>query len=282
MLGLKGLYVIRAIDEKTRPLIGDVVIGLDNAVKEDYSKLIAAECMRMGIRFSYKNDCEPNAHNYSIAIGWRWLINDNCKVVVFHDSLLPRLRGFNPLVTALINGDAFIGVTALDAVSEFDKGPIIRQKSLEVHYPIKIQQAIEQISSLYVSLFNEVVEMISLGAFTMALQDESSATYSLWRDEEDYLIDWSFDAATIKRFIDAVGFPYEGAKSFLDGRILTIQDAEVVDDVVIENRCPGKVLFKSADTLTVVCGKGLLRIYNVFDESGHKLDFSKRFRLRFK
>ncbi|GJM73208.1 hypothetical protein HMSSN036_54240 [Paenibacillus macerans] len=47
-------------------------------------------------------------------------------------------------------------------------------------------------------------------------QNEKEASYSLWRDEEDYLIDWSMDSEYVHRFIDATGFPYKGAATFFE------------------------------------------------------------------
>ena len=46
---------------------------------------------------------------------------------------------------------------------------------------------------------------------------------------------------TLKSFIkkhgvDSVGYPYDGAKTFLDRVIINFVDVEVVDDVFIENR----------------------------------------------
>jgi methionyl-tRNA formyltransferase len=46
-----------------------------------------------------------------------------------------------------------------------------------------------------------------------APQADDFATYSIWRDEADYEIDWSSDAQAIQRFINAVGYPYAGART---------------------------------------------------------------------
>src|SRR4051794_720094 len=53
--------------------------------------------------------------------GWQYLIAHELeRLVVFHDSLLPELRGFAPTVTALICGKPRIGVTAFRPVEAFD------------------------------------------------------------------------------------------------------------------------------------------------------------------
>lgn len=201
-------------------------------------------------------------------------------LIVFHDSILPKYRGFNPLVSYLINGEKEIGVTALKAVKIFDAGPIIEQKITKIKYPIKIAEAIDLLSAEYGSLLNAVLNKIAKGELKGVEQNQADATYSLWRDEEDYNINWNKSASEIKRFIDAVSYPYNGASTFLNGKKIIIRDSEIQPDVVIENRCPGKVLFKEGSSLVIVCGKGLLKVKEFYSESGELIHFNK-FRLRF-
>ena len=55
-------------------------------------------------------------------------------LLIFHDSLLPKLRGFNPTVTALIAGEIEIGVTAFSPIGGdapvADFGPILVRRRL--------------------------------------------------------------------------------------------------------------------------------------------------------
>ena len=46
------------------------------------------------------------------------------------------------------------------------------------------------------------------GKTTGKPQNHRSATYSLWRDEEDFQIDWSQSAEVIVRHIHASSYPY--------------------------------------------------------------------------
>lgn len=124
------------------------------------------------------------------------------------------------------------GVTALFASSEYDKGDIIAQKSFDINYPIKISEAIDKIEPLYFELVDEIFTKIKSGEQLNATkQDESKASYSLWVDSEDYFIDWSWSAEKIKRFVDAVGYPYDNAKAYLNGEVVKFIDVEIVEDV---------------------------------------------------
>jgi methionyl-tRNA formyltransferase len=281
-LGYKGFYALSKLNNNQRKFVSEVVIAKDKSVQKDYFNETKDFCQKNNILFFERGKEEISNAEYSIAIGWRWLINDNKKLLVFHDSLLPKYRGFNPLVTALINGDLEIGLTALLASEEYDRGPIIGQKKIKIAYPIKIKEAIERISELYAQLLIELIEKIEKNTISEISQKEEDATYSLWRDDEDYFINWNDSAQNIKRFIDSVGFPYNGAKTILDSVPVRIFDASAEEDVFIENRCPGKVIFKRENNFIITCGKGLLNVREFYDDLGNRIDFSNKFRLRFK
>lgn len=282
LLGEKGYFSLKSIDQHFLKLINHVIIGRDSNIINDYSSEIKKYCQENQLDYSLHNKTIENTRtDYSIAIGWRWLIKDESKVIVFHDSILPRLRGFNPLVTSLINGDSEIGVTVLFGMEDFDIGDIIIQKKIHINYPIKIKGAIELVSVLFAEALNELLHQINSGALKSYVQDESLATYSLWRDEDDYKIDWSKSSDYIKKFIDAVGYPYKGAFTIRNNSKYYIKDSFVVEDVIIENRCHGKVIFKKENAFFIVCGSGLLCIKDFFDESGQKIEINN-FRLRFR
>jgi methionyl-tRNA formyltransferase len=222
--------------------------------------------------------------DFLFAVSWRWLIKTRPgqKLVVFHDSILPRYRGFAPLVAALVNGDSRLGVTALLASSEYDSGPIIARETIGIKYPLKIDDAIEMLTPLYRRLALKVMGRVLRTKLTGKRQDESRATYSLWRDDADYFIDWNRSAPDIRRFVHAVGFPYLGAATIAAGRVHRILDCTPVGDVRVENRTPGKVIFQREGRPVVVCGKGLLRIDEMVDtRRGRPALPLKKFRTRF-
>src|SRR5690606_1065439 len=112
-------------------------------------------------------------------------------------------------------------------------------------------------------------------------QEENQATYSLWRDEADYIIDWKRDSLYIKRFIDSVGFPYKGAATFVEDKLVRILEATAIDDLTIENRTPGKVLLLRDGKPIVVCGEGLLLLDHVVDDTTNERYKFNRVRIRF-
>lgn len=280
----KGYAVLDALSREFPHLIASVVSSRDPNVRKDYYDEMRALCAERGLPFHDRSEGLPTFSTYAMSISWRWMLDlVSTRLIVFHDSLLPRYRGFNPLVTALINGDEEIGVTALFAAGEYDRGDILAQSSTRISYPIKIQQAIELVAHNYVELALAIARRILEGETLQGTpQVDAQATYSLWRDEEDYRIDWTRSADQIRRFVDAVGYPYKGASTLVNGHLARVLDVEVLPDVRIENRVPGKVIFMRERKPVVVCGSGLLRIDTLVDDAdGRSLLPLAKFRTRF-
>jgi methionyl-tRNA formyltransferase len=281
----KGFAVFKKILEKFgRDTIECVVTAKDGGLTDDHSSQICKLAEQCGIPLFHRHDHLPALECTKIAVSWRWMIPQDgaFPVIVFHDSRLPRYRGFSPLVSAMINGDQSIGVTALIASDEYDKGPIVAQQSTRIEYPITIAQAIDEIIPCYECLAGEVIAKVLANKLTSEPQDEGQATYSLWRDEEDYRIDWKAPAAAIRRFVDAVGDPYLGASCRIESNMCRVIECEEVDDVKIENRTPGKVIFIRGGYPEVACGKGILRIKKLLcSQTGTSLLPLSKFRTRF-
>jgi len=286
-LGEKGYRVVKALFENSDDHELICIIGQDCAVEEDYSSDLARFCVLNKIK-CYKREeftLECSAHDLVLAVGWRWIIKGvpEEKLIVFHDSLLPRYRGFAPLVTALINKEKVTGVTALFGAKDYDTGNIVLQKKMDINYPTKIEVEIHNISNIYAEMAVELVAKCNgnSGNIRGYRQDEAKASYSLWLDEEDYRINWSGDAKDIEHFIFCVGYPYRGATAVLNGERVRITKGIARADVKIENRTPGKVITLESGLPVVVCGAGLITLVEVWGENGESLLPLKYFRSRF-
>ena len=281
----KGFEVLNMIIKNDlQHFISEVVFGKDNNVDNDFSNEISSLCKQNNLNyFERKEEYKINS-DYSFAVSWRWLIPEtNSKLIVLHDSILPKYRGFSPLVNMLINEEPEIGVSALFATSEYDKGDIIAQSSTKIDYPITISEAIEVVSKNYCELVIKIINTLKEKGKVVAFpQKEEFATYSLWRNEEDYLINWQNSSDEILRFINAVSSPYKGASAFINGtQKIRILEAETESDVRIENRSVGKIIFVKDEYPIIVCGSGLLKLLKVVDDQTQEslLPF-QNFRLR--
>ena len=284
-LGYKAYKCLLDLDDLDIRRISLVVIGKDKGVSNDYYNEIEKFCLDKHIPYKNRQDYSLNDEDgrICIAIGWRWVINTKKgNLIVFHDSILPAYRGFNPLVSALINGDDIIGASVIWATEQYDEGEIIFQDSTRISYPIKLREAIGLVAEIYSKLFSRLIKQDDVRSLECVKQDDSKATYSVWRDKEDYRIDWSKSAEEISRKIDAVGYPYSGATTIVNQEEYIIHDVTVVEEIVIVNRDIGKVIKKNDNKPIIICGVGLLQIDKMENKSTGKIEFPNKFRLRFK
>ena len=109
----KGYLILKNLVKEYRELFALIVVGEDKAVKKDFKYEIIKICDQYGIPYLERNQFSGVFKTeYVLAVSWKWIINhQKDKLIVFHDSLLPRYRGFSPLVSCLINEEKEIGVT---------------------------------------------------------------------------------------------------------------------------------------------------------------------------
>lgn len=285
--GEAGYEVLRRLISRSRFLIQFVVVARDADLEKDFFRESCALAESAGVTW-YQNGSHAKVHynTYVIAVSWRWMIaHPNDRLLIFHDSLLPRYRGFSPLPNMLINGETEIGVTLLLGHEKYDRGPLVLQSKSEISYPIKIAAAIKLNIANYLKIADQIVDILLSGdTISGVAQNEALATYSIWRDQDDYRINWTDEAGYIKRFIDSVGPPYKGAYSIIsDSDVLRVGDAQVVDDLVCEHRHVGKVIEQQDGKPVIICGKGLLRLNEFFLESPsgpRAWNLRERFRVR--
>lgn len=286
LLGLKGYSALQYIISSSNylDLVNSVIIGTDAGVKTDFSNEISQLCKKSGIKYLFRGSTSNGFEegDIIICIGWRWIVSSARDVIVLHDSMLPRYRGFAPLVSQLINKEPQLGVTAINAVQRYDQGDIICQFSVDIDYPLKIADAINIVGSCYNRCLEFIFScLIKSEMLPSTPQNNSLATYSLWRDKGDYRIDWTRRSHDISRFVDAVGDPYAGAVSLMNQDPINIVSTIPVDDVWIENRVPGKVIFIDDGKPIIVCGHGLLKIIDAYDQNGISILPFRKIRTRF-
>lgn len=281
---LKGIIDTGFTDD-----IGLVVSFHETNVVKDWCEDIRVLCERVGIDFLLWKDIRESIAKVinsigitnAIAVSWKFMINSaECSalkepLIVFHDSLLPKYRGFAPIPTAMICGDTTVGVTALYAVDKVDAGPIISQSHITIDNSMYVQDVIDRISELYADMTVNIIHQIKTGKeLSLTYQDESLAVYSIWRSPDDCHIDWNQSSNDIYNFIRAVSSPYPGAFTYYGNEKIIINCAEIAEDITFAIRQPGKLWSIEDNKPMVICGKGMLRITEAVNINGNKLIFN--------
>lgn len=286
----KGYYCLETlIKNNYSQSIGFVSSFKETNVEKSYDEDIKMLCDENNIRFiqwgnlknSLQNELINNQISISFAIGWKFLIDTKINeftehgLVVFHDSLLPKYKGFAPTPTAIICGEEIIGVSAIKAADGTDNGDIILQKRMSISEDEYVAEIIDRQCILYSEMVSEIISLANNNRIVLIPQDESTATYSIWRNPEDCLIDWSKSSKEIYNLIRAVSNPYPGAYTFYKDNKIIINKASIIQDMSFAIRDYGKLWAINGNKASVICGDGMLLIENASYEDGTSVIFDK-------
>lgn len=178
---------------------------------------------------------------------WRKLIPDawskkTIGVWVFHESMLPRYRGFAPLAWHILNGEKEFGVTLFHAAGKMDAGDIISQEAAPIMSDDTCGDLYEKSIEIYKRLLKKGVDDLQDGV-KPTRQKEEDATYTVPLVPEDAKIDWNMPVETIFKIIRAWAKPYSGAWCRMDDKKLYIWSASPYPDQgKIVGRVSGRVV----------------------------------------
>lgn len=195
-------------------------------------------------------------------IGWSQICRQDflgaasARVIGYHPAALPRLRGRGVIPWTILLGEAITAGTLFWIDDGVDSGPILAQRFFHVAPD-------ETAASLYATHMNVLGEMMAEvlpslrdGTPRRQIQDERFATWAAKRTPADGLIDWRRPAADIWRLVRAVGKPYPGAFTWIDGDRLVVWEAGPSSGAERHSAMPGQIIAREDGTFTVCCGDG--------------------------
>lgn len=126
-------------------------------------------------------------------------------IVNSHFSLLPELRGADPISFAILEGREKTGVSLMLLVQAMDEGPLLTTKELlitDTDTSIELSTKLVQLS--HAMLVESLPKYLS-GELKPSPQDTNSITptYTRKLTKQDGIIDWNKDALTLEREIRA-------------------------------------------------------------------------------
>lgn len=212
-----------------------------------------------------------NSVDLILMVNWRYIVPANvysracCGCYVFHDSLLPKYRGFSPTVWAMINGEPETGVTLFQIAEDFDTGDIVEQVSVKIEDYDKIGKVVEKLSRICLEVVERNFANLLDGTVTCFPQNHDEATYTCKWTPADAQIDWSKSSREIYNLIRATSRPYPGAFTYWQGRKLTIWEAALATSVRrYVTKAPGRVVDSHADgSVSVLTGDGAILVRTV-------------------
>ncbi len=174
-------------------------------------------------------------------------------IINIHPSLLPKYRGATPIESAILNGDAELGVSVMALAKEMDAGPIYAQDAIAIPADISKNDLTTKALERGASLLETSLPHILDGSLRPTPQDNGKATYCQLIEKSDGIINWQKSATQINRDIRAyLGWP--GSRTTLCEKEVTILEAiEPKDEATLTPVSIGDpVVIK--DRLIISCG----------------------------
>lgn len=182
-------------------------------------------------------------------------------IVNSHFSLLPQLRGPDPIRFAILAGQTKTGVSLMRIDEKMDEGPLLAQAEYELPPRITytelrddlIELSNEVIAHILPEFFDETIAAMPQTVATIA--DSATPSYSKIIKKADGIIDWHKPAEQIEREIRAFQL-WPKSRTTIASKDVVITAAEVSD----ESGEPGHAVKKNNAELIIYCGKKSLKI----------------------
>ncbi len=184
-------------------------------------------------------------------------------IINSHFSLLPLLRGADPISFAILEGHERTGVSLMKIVAELDEGDLIAQEPYELPASVTTPELTAKLSDISNALLREYLPRYIDGEIEPWPQNATIApTYTRKLSKADGELDWRKPAATLEREVRAlIGWP--GSRTALFDRPVTVTAARVVSASEIPEEADqaiGSVVRVWPDRLVVATGEGALEI----------------------
>jgi methionyl-tRNA formyltransferase len=190
--------------------------------------------------------------------------------VNLHASLLPAYRGKHPVFWALRNGERLAGLTAHVMDPQFDTGDILYQVRVRTRKQDSVSSLYDRIIEKGVPLVPRLIADIVQGQLRRIPQPESGASYFSSVSEEDFHIDWTHSAESLRRWIQTS--PGE-CWQMVGGRCVYCMDAEVIryPGAMI----PGELIHFGRYSATLATGEDALAVRWVQPQGEEKRSLSR-------
>jgi len=172
--------------------------------------------------------------------------------VNIHASVLPKYRGKNSDVWALINDEKLLGVTVHKLDDRFDNGDILKIYRFAINDEMKNAE----IYDIALSFIPDIVKGLLDGELLRSSEPkEGENIYWRKRSLADSKIDWRQTSRQVFLFIRALGRDPIYAYSIKNGKRLQIQEARMTS-LKVEAKCG--TIVRNEGHFCVVCGDGYL------------------------
>lgn len=172
-----------------------------------------------------------------------------------HASILPNLRGANPIQRAILNGDKTTGITIMKMDAGMDTGDILLPHEIEIDENITYGELENKLSEIGKNL---IIEYLDKRENLIPKKQPNNFTIAPKLNKEESKINWEKNANEIHNLIRGLS-PYPFANFTHNENIIKVIKSEIIKE---KTTSPiGTILNKNMD---IACGNNtILRILEV-------------------
>ena len=193
--------------------------------------------------------------DFGIIVSQQVIDSFSLGIINSHFSLLPRLRGADPITWAIANGDEKTGVSLMLVDKGMDTGKLLTQKTHHLTGSETAPELTEALIILSDQLIQEYVPRYLSGALKPHQQPHPDrATYSRKLTKQDGIIDWQQPATIIEQKIRAFA-EWPQSRTKIGNTEIIITSAKIVTktgtpgDFIIQNN--QLIIFAAKNTLQI-------------------------------
>lgn len=188
-----------------------------------------------------------------------------------HASLLPMYRGAAPLQWVIINGEKVSGVTTMQMDKGLDTGDMLLKEEVAIEPKETYETYHDKLSVVGAQLLIKTLDGLEAGTITPVKQ-EGDTCYASMIDKSLGNLDFTRPAVELERLMRGLD-PAPAAYSFLDGKLLKLFGADVVDsDKEYSAQECGIITNITKNTFDITTGAGVLRVNEVQLEGKKRMD----------
>src|SRR5260370_10853216 len=193
--------------------------------------------------------------------------------IQYHPAVLPRLRGPSSINWPIIKGETETGLSIFWPDKGLDTGDILLQKKTPISPDDTLGSVyFDRLFPMGVQAMLEAVDLVKAGKAQRIKQDESQASYEGWCSADNARIDWGKPWAQIYNLIRGCN-PQPGGWTIHDDKKLQIFDCKPLpakQPAGIAGKM-GEVVAVDAESFTVACADGRIRVFRVRAADGGKV-----------
>ncbi len=255
----------------TNPLAAGLLNFIDEAHKRSIKTFEIANPNSPG----FINNLRRLKPDLFMAAGYALILDEKVLAVPrllaanFHASLMPEYRGKHPVFWTLRNGEKFAGLTVHAMDPGIDTGDIIYQVRIRTRRDDTVADLYDRIMDKSVDLVGQLIADAERDSIPRKPQPENTGSYFSSTTEDDYQLDWTWDAEKIKRFITITP-----GKCFimLGGQKVYLFNAK--KEAGVTTSTPGTLLEIRNSSAAVATGSGILSISLIKIECGEIESFA--------